>query len=108
MGKLGFSNIQDYIEKGNKVVDLSQIPRDQAAAVSSIEVSYDSKGRKQVKFKIADKRTALAEFLDRVKGKPKQTTEIKGVIGTRELTEKELKHYVTNESLVDCEQAIAG
>ena len=59
--KIGFSNIHDYIDKDNAIKDLSGIPRDKAAAVESVEVTEDKKGKK-VKFKLYDKKSALVDL----------------------------------------------
>ena len=66
--KIGFSNVQDYIRPGNGVLDLSQIPRDTAAAVESIQVDvrHDGGGStgytEKVKFKLYDKKSALVDL----------------------------------------------
>lgn len=60
--KIGFSNLQDYIEDGNSIKDLSKIPRDKAAAVESVEVTDDKLGGKKVKFKLYDKKSALVDL----------------------------------------------
>ena len=61
LGKIGFANIEDYItvnEDGHPAVDLSEMTREQAAALS--EVSYDAAGNPKIK--LADKRTALVDL----------------------------------------------
>lgn len=67
--KCGFSNIQDFIEDGNIIVDLKQIPRDKAAAVESIKILetitiVDKKPQKRISttFKLADKISALEKL----------------------------------------------
>ena len=63
--RVGFSNIQDYIEEDNSVTDLSKIPRVVAAAVESVQTdirhdSGDSDGyTEKVKFKLHSKIAAL-------------------------------------------------
>jgi phage terminase small subunit len=110
--KLGFSNIQDYITDDNEVVDLSKIPREDAAAIESIQVdvrhdSDDSEGyTEKVKLKCHNKESALKEFLNRVQGLPKQRMEVTGVVGTRELSEAELREFIQDKR-VPCEDAIA-
>lgn len=74
IAKLSFSNMLDYItinKDGLAYVDLSQITRDQAAAIQEITVDeyVDGKGEdardvKKVKIKLADKRGSL-ELLGR-------------------------------------------
>lgn len=69
---LGFSNIEDYVAKqsdGSVIVDFSTADRDQMAAVTSIEVEEYTEGKgenaqgvKRVKFKLADKRSALMDL----------------------------------------------
>ena len=67
--KLGFSNMEDYMyvgEDGFPRLDLSELTRDQAAAITelNVETYYEGKGDKAVpvkkaKVKIHDKRGAL-------------------------------------------------
>jgi phage terminase small subunit len=68
--KLGFSNIQDYIDKENEIKDLSTITRDNAAAVESIKKTVtefsgggESSGKKtSIQFKLYDKIAALEKL----------------------------------------------
>jgi phage terminase small subunit len=113
LAKMGFSNIQDFITDDNKIVDLSKIPRDKAAAIESIEsdIRHDSgedeEGYTQkVKLKCHSKESALKEFLNRVQGLPKQRIEHSGVVGTRELSDAEMAELL-KERTIDCEDAIA-
>lgn len=112
LAKIGFANIQDYITDDNKVVDLSKIPREDAAAIASVETdvrhdSGDSDGyTEKVKFKCHSKESALKEFLNRVQGLSKQRIEHSGVVGTRELSEAEMAELL-KERTIDCEDAIA-
>lgn len=66
LAKCGFSNIQDFIERGNSTVDLSEVDARKAAAVSSVKVTNKTYGsgedttvEQQVEFKLYDKVSAL-------------------------------------------------
>lgn len=69
---IGFSNMQDYIqtqEDGSAYVDLSNLTRPQAAAISEVtsETYMDGRGEdarevKRTKIKLADKRAALVDL----------------------------------------------
>lgn len=68
--KIGFSNIADFVEKGNSIKDLSTIERDLTAAVSSVKKSVTTfedgdgnEGEKTtVEFKFWDKNAALEKL----------------------------------------------
>lgn len=68
--KLGFANIQDYIESENEIKDLTKIDRDKAAAVESIKKTVtefgsngESSGKKtSIQFKLYDKISALEKL----------------------------------------------
>lgn len=68
--KLGFANIQDYIEPENEIKDLTTIDRDKAAAVESIKKTVtefsgggESSGKKtSIQFKLYDKISALEKL----------------------------------------------
>lgn len=67
--KIGFSNVQDYIEEGNSITDITTIDRDKAAAVSSIKKSTTVFGDEKtggtkdvVEFKLWDKVSALEKL----------------------------------------------
>lgn len=72
LAKIGFSNMQDYIrttDDGDAFVDLSNLTREQAAAISEITVEDFTDGRgkdardvRKVKFKLSDKRAALVDI----------------------------------------------
>lgn len=58
----GFSNIQDFIDSGNTVRDISTIERDKASAVSSIKktvIEGEFGVKETVEFKLNDKLAAL-------------------------------------------------
>lgn len=68
--KLGFANIQDYINPQNEIKDLTTITRDNAAAVESIKKTVtefsgggESSGKKTtIQFKLYDKISALEKL----------------------------------------------
>lgn len=67
--KVGFSNIQDYIDNDNAITDLKEIPIEKAAAVSSVKKSTTTFGepgnegtKEVVEFKLWDKITALEKL----------------------------------------------
>lgn len=68
--KVGFSNIQDYVEEENEIKDLTKISRDKAAAVESIKKTVtefsgggESQGSKtSIQFKLYDKISALEKL----------------------------------------------
>ena len=72
LAKIGFSNMQDYIRttgEGDAFVDLSELTREQAAAISEVTVEDYKDGRgedardvRKVKFKLSDKRSALVDI----------------------------------------------
>jgi len=69
LAKLGFSNMADYVrtqDDGSAYVDLSDLTRDQFAAISEIQVDEYTEGRgeearnvKRVKIKLSDKKSSL-------------------------------------------------
>lgn len=72
MAKIGFANMIDYIkvqEDGSAYVDLNQIDRDKAAAISEVVVDTYMEGKgdearevKRVRLKLHDKRGALMDM----------------------------------------------
>lgn len=71
LAKIGFANMADYITivGGEPVVDLSDMTRDQAAAIQEVTVEDFKDGRgedardvRRVKFKLSDKRAALVDL----------------------------------------------
>lgn len=72
LARIGFANIYDYMrltEQGDAFVDLSELTREQAAAISEVTVEdfKDGRGEKardvrRVKFKLHDKRPALVDI----------------------------------------------
>jgi phage terminase small subunit len=72
LGKLGFSNMQDYMRAGadgDPYLDFSNLTREQAAALAEVTVEDFKDGRgedardvRRVKFKLTDKRAALVDI----------------------------------------------
>ena len=72
LGLIGFSNMQDYINttaEGDAYINLSELTRDQAAAISEVTVEdymdsrqEDARQVKKMKFKLLDKRAALVDI----------------------------------------------
>lgn len=64
--KIGFSNIQDYINNGYSINEIKSINKDHAAAISSIQVDTytdrDGNESESVKFKLHDKISALEKI----------------------------------------------
>lgn len=68
--KIGFSNIQDYLEAGNEIRDISAMDRDKAAVISGIKKSKTTFGdgdgnegeKETVEFKMWDKLNALEKL----------------------------------------------
>jgi phage terminase small subunit len=87
LAKIGFSNMLDYMkvqEDGSAYVDLSQLTRDQAAAIGEVtsETYYEKDGEdsipvKRTKLKLNDKRAALVD-LGKHLGMFKDTVELTG------------------------------
>lgn len=65
LAKVGFSNIQDYLDQGNEVKDLTTIDRDKAACVESIKIQESETQfgtSRSVSFKLSDKISALEKL----------------------------------------------
>lgn len=72
LAKIGFANMDDYItvgSNGDPFVDLSEMDRDKAAAISEVTVEDFKDGRgeetrdvRKIKFKLLDKRAALVDI----------------------------------------------
>lgn len=72
LAKLGFSNMEDYVRinaAGDPYLDLSNVDRDQMAAVTEVTTKQYKEGRGddgetviETKIKIADKRAALVDL----------------------------------------------
>jgi len=63
--KVGFANIQDYIDTGNSVTDLTLISKGKAAAVASVKKSvttFEGGEKETVEFKLHDKISALEKI----------------------------------------------
>lgn len=66
LAKIGFHNVQDYLNGGNSVKDFTKIPREHAASISAVKVTERKTGtgktaakEKTTEFKLHDKRAAL-------------------------------------------------
>lgn len=62
MSKLAFANLADFIqieEDGSAIVDLSNLNRDQAAAITEVISEKSENGKVKTRIKLADKKTAL-------------------------------------------------
>jgi phage terminase small subunit len=57
LAKIGFANMQDYLQDGFSLQDIQKLTRDQAAAIQEITIDGD-----KVRFKLADKRAALVDI----------------------------------------------
>lgn len=91
LAKIGFSNVQDFIDSDNSIKDISQIDSKKAAAVSSIKKSVTTFGdgkntgtKEVVEFKIWDKVSAL-EKLGKHLGLFTDRVEITGNIQQRQM-----------------------
>lgn len=66
LAKVGFSNIQDFINEGNSIQDISKVDEPKAAAVSAIETSEstskDGTVTVNTKFKLYNKVDALEKI----------------------------------------------
>lgn len=70
LAKCGFSNVQDFLNDGNGIKDISKVPREHAAAVESIKnvsTEYQAKDGKKitktvVTFSLTDKISALEKL----------------------------------------------
>lgn len=90
LGRLGFSNILDYMRigaDGQPYLDFSEMSREQAAAVQELVVDEyqdgrgeDARGVKRVKFKLYDKKGALVD-LAKLLGYWKERGELSGPDG---------------------------
>ena len=87
LARMAFANMLDYMSvtaDGDAYVDLSQMTREQAAAVSEVIVEdfMDGRGDKarqvrRVRFKLADKRAALVELAKQLgMGEPRVRVEV--------------------------------
>ncbi len=103
LGKLGFSNMLDYVsprDDGLVHIDLSALTRDQAAAIQEVTIDQYEEGEgdeaktvNKVKFKLSDKRAALVEIgkhLGMFKDKLEITGKDGGAIKTEDVGAREL------------------
>jgi hypothetical protein len=61
LGRIGFANMMDYMrvdQGGNPIVDFGNLTREQAAAITSLQVTNDG----GVRFTLGDKRAALMDI----------------------------------------------
>lgn len=90
LAKIGFANMEDYIrltDDGDAYVNLSELTRDQAAAISEITIEDYKEGRgpnardiRKTKFKLSDKKSALdslAKHLGMFKDQVEHSGEVK-------------------------------
>lgn len=60
--EIGYSNIQDFINEGNNIKDISGIDRSKARAVSSVKktvIEFEGGNKEITEFKLHDKKSAL-------------------------------------------------
>lgn len=58
--KLAFHNPQDFYDDQGNLIEVHKLPRDVAAAITSMEVSVDAEGKSKLqKIKLADKKGSL-------------------------------------------------
>jgi len=65
LAKIGFANMMDFVQitkDGDPFIDLSELTREQAAALSEATVEEDKLGNKRVKIKLHDKQAALVNL----------------------------------------------
>ena len=100
---LGFANMQDYMRvgpDGDPYLDFSALTREQAAALTEVTVEDFKDGRaddardvRRVKFKLADKRSALVDLgkhLGGFKDRVEHTGKDGGPIETQDVSDTEL------------------
>lgn len=61
----GFSNIQDFIDEGNSIKDLSRVDRNKASAISSVKktvIEFEGGEKVTTEFKLNDKLKALQDI----------------------------------------------
>jgi len=99
LAKIGFANMMDYMKTqpdGTAYVDLSDLDRDKAAAISEIVVDEYTEGKgddarqvKRVRFKLHDKRAALLDIGKHL-GMFRERVEVTGTIQTQGTVQVEL------------------
>jgi phage terminase small subunit len=116
LAKIGFANMMDYMKigpSGDPVLDYSALTRDQAAALVEVTVEDFKDGRgddardvRRVKFKLADKKSALIDlgkelglFIERREtGKPGEFASLKDDEVQREIRD-ELRRAGISDSI---------
>lgn len=107
IGRLAYSNMLDYIQPqadGYAVLDLSQLTRQQAAAIQEVTIDEYMDGRgedarpvKRVKFKLSDKSRSL-ELLGKHLGLFREQLEITHKTARYSLSDEELMRIATGEA----------
>lgn len=62
LAKIGFSNVQDFVNGGNSILELKHLERHKVAAVSAVETIIKEDGTILSKIKFHDKVTALEKL----------------------------------------------
>ena len=62
LAKIGFHNVQDFVNGGNSILELKHIERDKVAAVSSVKTTIKADGDIVSEIKFHDKVSALEKL----------------------------------------------